>query len=790
MAINPNLLVIKPVNELESVTGLQAGQILFYDGSNNLKKIDVDTFNNLSKTAKPLKPTDATPTVEGLYMPTESGTYNNADGLIAQEGYYTLFFFDGTNWTKSETKLPENSVKIPIWSATDFDANAQTIRDNIIYIAPNGANASDIPGESDVWISLGAQVSPVFNPETTTESQGGKQIVDFLIQNNLGQITQETVNSSDFPQGGYTNEAGNVVGLAGFQFYILNNAQNINKVILNGTTKSTGEAPKTLLGMRTSDSVVEVIFDEANQTLTNKVILIERNKYHNLYFNIKNGAASITINRVITDIPIFADPNDFENVQNKQEEVDKVLNFFLKKTDTPTDIITSFAQGGYTQNGNTYPLAGYDFLYEYKADFIYKAELTMLTREPQYLMPTLYGKLKDGTFETIYDSSNTELTDFPVNIDEGRYVYIYANMRNSGTHKIKFYKRTEILDLKDYGDKNWGSAKELSSQIMAINHGVSPVNTAEENTRALNSLLAINQSRGVPIYLPAGEILINGTLQYGSRNRLFGASWGGQNTEGTRLKATTSAPMINVFAVNPTSDIQDGQIQNIALDGNNIATKCMTIGELVAYFDMERIEFRRPTDVGLETVGALIYTLQRCRFMQVANGVRTRRTSGVQANLIKFTDVQFILNSGISCDIADGAQVVFNDCDWENVGTAGNANTGAIKVRNMSPLGEGCDVTINNAWSEYINGGFFLDIANSGGTSVIRDSMLWKLTGDASVGVKNNGSKLLIDGSTKINDFTTNILTTNGGETRIGGFANIGSTSENSGGVKKTLNWN
>lgn len=106
MAIDPKLLVIKPVDELAEVTGLQPGSMLFYDGSNNLKRISIDTFNNLSKTAKPLKPTDPTPTDEGLYMPTESGTYANADGLIAQEGYYTLFFFDGINWTKSETLMP------------------------------------------------------------------------------------------------------------------------------------------------------------------------------------------------------------------------------------------------------------------------------------------------------------------------------------------------------------------------------------------------------------------------------------------------------------------------------------------------------------------------------------------------------------------------------------------------------------------------------------------------------------------------------------------------------------
>lgn len=126
MSIDPNLLVIKPVDELESVTGLQAGELLFYDGSNNLKLINIDTFNNLSKTAKPISPTDPTPTIEGLYIPTESGTYSNAGGLIAQEGYYTLFFLDGVNWTKSETELPmievEDVVEAKIENAPSSNA--------------------------------------------------------------------------------------------------------------------------------------------------------------------------------------------------------------------------------------------------------------------------------------------------------------------------------------------------------------------------------------------------------------------------------------------------------------------------------------------------------------------------------------------------------------------------------------------------------------------------------------------------------------------------------------------
>lgn len=112
MAVDPNLLVVVPIDEIETVLGLpNNGWVLFYDGGNNMKKMSIDNFNNLTKSSKPLKPTDPTPTEEGLYMPTESGTYANAGGLIAQEGYYTLFFFDGSNWTKSENKMPESEVE-------------------------------------------------------------------------------------------------------------------------------------------------------------------------------------------------------------------------------------------------------------------------------------------------------------------------------------------------------------------------------------------------------------------------------------------------------------------------------------------------------------------------------------------------------------------------------------------------------------------------------------------------------------------------------------------------------
>lgn len=162
MATNTAFIQLDPVNELEEVTGLQEGHMLFVpNNGTQMFRISVDTFNNLSKTAKPLKPTDATPTEEGLYMPTEIGTYSNAGGLTADEGFDTLFFFDGTTWTKRALPYPQASLNLRIYedltSGTILNEKEQVISNNINYIVKDGDTAEvgvDIPGESDKWIPI------------------------------------------------------------------------------------------------------------------------------------------------------------------------------------------------------------------------------------------------------------------------------------------------------------------------------------------------------------------------------------------------------------------------------------------------------------------------------------------------------------------------------------------------------------------------------------------------------------------------------------------------------------
>ena len=109
MAINPLLLNVKPISEITTVNNPIEGHLLFYDGSDELKKVDIVEFQSLiGGIAKPLAISDASPTVSGWYKPTTVGTYANAGGLVAQVGYDTLFYFDGTTWSLIAVEFSAN----------------------------------------------------------------------------------------------------------------------------------------------------------------------------------------------------------------------------------------------------------------------------------------------------------------------------------------------------------------------------------------------------------------------------------------------------------------------------------------------------------------------------------------------------------------------------------------------------------------------------------------------------------------------------------------------------------
>lgn len=144
-------------------------------------KGDTGAIGYVSIDPKPIKPTDPIPTVVGWYKPEISsednkttdpinwGTlYTNAGGLRAKAGYDTLFNFDGTTWTKSESKFPDQAatgkVKVGDVKATSgdtvykaLDPVITTFFDKVgIPASPNLANpANNYPNQ---LVSTGTNV--------------------------------------------------------------------------------------------------------------------------------------------------------------------------------------------------------------------------------------------------------------------------------------------------------------------------------------------------------------------------------------------------------------------------------------------------------------------------------------------------------------------------------------------------------------------------------------------------------------------------------------------------------
>lgn len=82
------------------------------------------------------------------------GTYGNADGVVIPADHFGVITFDGNLYSQVSLPLPQASNNMRIWAAQPYNLNDQVIKDNLQYIAPNGATAVDIPGVSDKWYIL------------------------------------------------------------------------------------------------------------------------------------------------------------------------------------------------------------------------------------------------------------------------------------------------------------------------------------------------------------------------------------------------------------------------------------------------------------------------------------------------------------------------------------------------------------------------------------------------------------------------------------------------------------
>lgn len=128
----------KTISELQEASDPFNGYFPIDKGGGELEKIKASVFYQIiGNVAKPISPSDPAPTAIGWYKPQIASDldkpvdpnstadygekYPNAGNLRAKSGYDTLFYFSGTNWKKTETKIPGNSAKKVFDPANDND---------------------------------------------------------------------------------------------------------------------------------------------------------------------------------------------------------------------------------------------------------------------------------------------------------------------------------------------------------------------------------------------------------------------------------------------------------------------------------------------------------------------------------------------------------------------------------------------------------------------------------------------------------------------------------------------
>lgn len=808
--MNIPFLELKTISECNEVNDPIGGWIPIDKGAGELEKISAEVFYQIIGTiAKPISPSDPSPTVVGWYKPQISseldkpsdpnstadwGTiYANAGNLRAKSGYDTLFYHDSNSWKRAESKMPQATQSIVPFATSTFplastpSSPTQRTYDNAIWQLTPGetATSTDTPGVSSKWVNLGSEVTQTFD-STVKKPQGGKQIYDFLLQNQKESETLETW--ANFSQNSISQN-GISTSYSGYQSLVGLPALNIKKLIISLKTHINSVGVQTVYGKKI-DGTFEQIYDSINQTLVDFEINISLNTYKYIYINMQSGTSTVKAVRQNAALKLFA-PAETEKSVTK---LNTALNYFIQ--DESSEFVTRNMEGGFTSNGNVTPLAGYAGIINLDASGIYKVELTADTRFSYHGIATMYGQKLDDSYETIFDMPDQSLVSYPISIPENTYKKLFFNFKStSPASPVKIFKKININDsVLNYINSHSGGGGGINipnTYVFAETAGVSESNTGVQNLTIINNLIDTHKTKGATIILPIGNIKIAGTIQLWASVSLVGALRGrdGEMSGGTILTATTSDVMINVQGNTDVTNNTAQTISDMQLNGANIATKGIYIGEGLAFFTVENMYIHRFTQVCIHTVGALIYIMRNLRVGTAPTGLWLQRTPAFQCNHIRFDMCQFYGITGVACILNGGGQVVFEQCDWEQNGTTGNANSGNMTIDGFSPLGEGIDVTLNNCWSEYINGGFWMKIGTSVGVTTIRDTMLWRLSGTAAKGVINNGAKLLITGSTKINDFPVDIETNSNGQSRVDGFAQINTHTENSGGTYKTATY-
>lgn len=245
------------------------------------------------------------------------------------------------------------TATIPQWMPDDYSPNAMVVDNFIQYIAPNGATATDVPGESSAWKVIGSKIEleNEIIPTDQTKAVSGKAVADYVgdfrYKIKLGEEKKTDLTSLLWKSGFYINNSGVETVGASAEYLEIN--------VLKGDTLSGnlnaffGAGSILLIG----ESGIDVKYDFSNN----------QNLIYN-YLVKEDGRLIINRNNFSPD-PIFLDLYHLESVEIASviDYVDNSLMLERKTTQTETiDLAQGFPNAYFDLNNGVVGTTKFDTL--------------------------------------------------------------------------------------------------------------------------------------------------------------------------------------------------------------------------------------------------------------------------------------------------------------------------------------------------------------------------------------------------------------------------------------------
>jgi len=255
--------------------------------------------------------------------------------------------------------------------------------------------------------------------------------------------------------------------------------------------------------------------------------------------------------------------------------------------------------------------------------------------------------------------------------------------------------RLVIVDSEDIGINSNPKVKTVSYSLFktfynVTSYGVIGDNSTINTTILQNLINTITSSGGGVLYFPSGvyktgKITINKTIFIK-----------GDGKVNSIIKGITADVLIeyDYSGSHPNSSIQD-----IQLDGNNIATIGLNLLE-IALYDFTNLLIKNFTSHGIKGLGALEATLRLSQIYNCPIGIEQDwSTNHNQPNLFLIEGCQFQGCSSWAIKWSHFASLTLRNCEI-NSGTINDYNTGCVYVTNLSPLNEGVGLIMDSCWLE------------------------------------------------------------------------------------------